>query len=405
MNTYKLLAQTFESLLKQKFRTFLSVLGIIIGVAAVIAMLAIGEGAKREILRQMEQLGINNIIIRHMDPKEVRNNGASPGLTPLDTKALENSLPGVNVTASKTLEAKLSNLGGKLNEEVVAVTPNYRDVRNLSLAEGRFLCDLDVKQHSLVCVIGHEIGKNLGALGHDMGRLDINQQPFRVIGVLGPRETQKGSNIVSTQDYNNVVFIPHGTEGSVEKGTSSLYRQLHEIVVKVPSKKHLGPYAKIVKTILLKNHHGIQDFQIVVPLELLNQQQKAQRTFRLVLSAIAAISLLVGGVGIMNIMLAIITERTKEIGIRRALGASQRHIMSQFLVETLVLTSIGSLLGLTAGIAAAFLISTFSEWSAVVSLWSVVVSICVSVLVGILSGLYPAYKAAYMDPILALRHE
>ncbi len=397
----KIFLQTLQSLSKQKFRTFLSVLGIIIGVASVIAMLAVGEGAKQEVLRQIEQMGANSLIVRNMNPDDGEK---TPGLTNLDLNALQHYFPPRKVSASKDIEEKLNPQNMKLNEKIVAVSPNYKELRNLQLQEGRFICDLDVKERHHVCVLGYEIAKGLGVSGSGSGRVEIDQKPFKIAGILSPRETQKENTVLSAHDYNHMIFLPFGIDETFGK-QNAFYQTVSEMIVKVPSKEDLGTASKIIKNVLLHNHQGAQDFQIIIPQELLAQQQKTQKTFHLVLGAIAGISLLVGGIGIMNIMLAIITERIKEIGIRRALGANQTHIMKQFLIEAAVLTAIGSFFGVFLGITAGVAISFLTQWKIAITLWSILLSMGVSTIVGIISGLYPALKSASIDPILALRHD
>ncbi len=411
MQIYQEFKKSFRSLLIHRLRTFLSTLGILFGVVAVIAMLSIGEGAKRETLEQIEQLGINNIIIRqHVNSEEQRSQALkqrSKGLTWRDVEALQYNLPYLLSSAPiKVIEASLTSSPVQLSPEILALTRHYGEMKGLELTEGRFICDLDLQNKRLVCVLGYEIAKSLGKDGHVGRTLRIENIGYEIVGVLKPMHWKASQNqVIAARHLDKAVLIPLGAEMSLSHSSSLPQDSLSEIILQIQHAKQLSVAFQITKKTLERLHGGYEDYQILLPQELLQQASRTQQTFNWVLGSIAAISLLVGGIGIMNIMLATVSERTREIGIRRALGANKRHILTQFLLETLLLTLAGALLGIILGIGLALTISYVAGWKTIVSIWSIFLSIIMSAVVGLGSGLYPAIQAATMDPIKALRHD
>ncbi len=403
-----LIRRSFRSLMLHRLRSLLSTLGILFGVVAVVAMLSIGEGAKQETLEQIELLGMNTMIIKQSALSEAQQSQASAkrsfGLTLKDAEVLSTSIPNVILYAPmRVVKAPLPGALQNTAPEILAVSRSYNDLKGLLLAEGRFICDLDQKEKRLVSVIGSEVAKALGQKGHKGKDLRIGNLLFQIVGILAPSERQDSKNaILTARNVNQSIFIPLGSDESFQNIFS---KSLSEIVLQIKSSQDLVKTSLVVQHVLERRHGDYQDYQIIIPQELLNQAQQAQRTFNLVLGSIAAISLIVGGIGIMNMMLANVSERIREIGIRRALGATRKDIMLQFLSETLLLTSCGAFLGIVLGVFCAFSISYLAEWKTIVTFWSLSLSLFMAVGVGLCSGLYPAYQAACLDPITALRRE
>lgn len=404
-------SQSIRSLFMHRLRTFLSALGVLFGVMAVVAMLAIGEGSKREILTQIQQLGTNNIIIRQSELSDEQQQKAlqakSYGLTLQDAKNLQSNLPLIQrYTALKVIKSTVKSSISQISPEVLAVLPSFSLLKGLELSEGRFLCDLDCSQRREVCILGFEISSLLGKRGHVGQNILINNTQFQIVGVLTSKKWIMGkTKSLNSRNLNKSIFIPLGTEkGVTNQNLAGSHSLLNEIILELPKEDPMTGSIEAIKRMMEWQHHGIEDYQIIVPQELLEQAYQTQNIFNLVLGSIAAISMIVGGIGIMNIMLASVSDRTREIGIRRSLGASKYHIAMQFLTETLILSLVGAFLGLIGGVGFAYLIGFFAGWNVVITWWSICISTAMALIVGVSSGLYPSIKAASMDPIAALRH-
>jgi ABC-type antimicrobial peptide transport system permease subunit len=401
-----------ESILAHKLRSALTMLGVVFGVAAVVSMLSIGEGAKREATEQIKLLGTNNIRLRHLvlegERAEAAEQTGSEGLSDLDRSVIEQELEHLqNVSPLRFLEGAEVAVGGRLSNAVVIGTDeDYDDITNFRPTQGRFLSDLDVRQAKAVCVIGSQVSEDLFRSGNAMNRrIRIDGQAFTVVGVMESKVVKEGkASVVRVRDINRDVYIP--VTAALKRFTDpDRPLAVDEIAVQVSDPGHVMGTAEVLKRIVTRRHHGAKDFEIVIPAELLAQSQRTQRVFNVVMGSIAAISLLVGGIGIMNIMLANVTERTSEIGLRRAIGASERDVVHQFLSETVLVSVSGGVFGIVIGVILALAINVFAGWETAVSLWSVVLPFVISAVIGIGFGVYPAMKAARLDPATALRHE
>lgn len=405
------IAQGIRCLMMHRLRTFLSALGVLFGVVSVISMLAIGEGSKQEVMESIQQLGTNNVIIRQTnlseDQQKKASENQSEGLTCLDALLLKQNIPSIEKQAClKVLKANIGGVSPDVAPEVLAVNAAFSQVKGLELAEGRFLADYDLAARSQVCVLGAEIAKKLGRWGHVGQMIRIDYLQFLVVGILNNKQLVQSKNkTLNSRDLNHSVFVPLGTEKALAQQDGSKKDQgLSEIILQLKSHAGMAVGVDSIRRVMEVRHKGVEDYQIIIPHELINQANQTQNIFNLVLGGIAALSMLVGGIGIMNVMLANISARTREIGIRRAVGANRFDIAKQFLVEALILTLTGAFFGLIGGIVLSHLIGVFAGWNVIVTGWSVVLALGMAVGVGCISGLYPAIKAASMDPIKALRH-
>jgi len=414
-----------KSLWLHRLRSLLTVLGIVFGVCSVIAMLAIGEGASFEAQEQIKNLGSQNIILRSVKPpdeekisdKNSQSYVLEYGLTYADIKRIKATIPGVTVVVpGRVIREYVWNISRRVDCDVVGTVPWYPEMRNHRVAEGRFFTDAEMDSGASVCVLGSEMIPLLFPLQTPLGKhVRIGANYYRVVGVMEPQGVVPGSGESQdgTQPTSQRLFIPLETakvrygEILIRQRSGSIQAervQLHELTVKVASIDNVTRVADAI-TEVLERHHKKKDYEIVVPLELLQSAERTKQIFNIVLGSIAAISLLVGGIGIMNIMLASVTERTREIGIRRALGATRRDVVTQFLVESMMLSGAGGLMGVLLGITIPFVVSYAAGMKTIITLWSPVVAFTISALVGVLFGIYPAMRAAEMDPVEALRHE
>ena len=406
----QIMRDAWRALFRHRLRSFLSSLGIVFAVMAVVAMLSIAEGAKQEILEQIERLGTNSIIVRSLQLTGTQETAArrrlSRGLVLSDANALKKAIHTISSVASvKEVKASLSISIAQDPFEILAITESYQVAKNLAVKQGRFVCNTDVVRKNLVCVLGEEVSRLLGDSGHLGGVLRLEDRTYRIVGILQKRQWMRSkSPALAVRNYNRAIFIPIGTEVTDIQGQNR-FGEISEIWLRVARNGNVQASAEAVRRILNRMHGGVEDFQVIVPQELLIQAQKTQRIFNIILGCIAGISLLVGGIGIMNTMLASVAERTREIGIRRALGAGEKHIVLQFLCEAIVLTTIGGCIGIILGAGSAIIISKVAGWKTVLTVWSLVVSIIMAGGVGLVSGLYPAVKAARLEPVRALRHE
>ncbi|MEN6336230.1 MAG: ABC transporter permease [Phycisphaerales bacterium] len=418
-----------KSLWMHRLRSTLTTLGIVFGVSSVIAMLAIGEGASQHAREQIARLGSRNIIIKSVAPPEDPENTSSGqgmrqyGLTYADAERFRNSVPDVEVIVPvRRLTQRAWYRTRKITAEVIGTVPWYPEMAPVHLEMGRFLSGTDASYRQAVCVVDTGVVDELfrfdDALGQD---IKVSGDHYRIVGIVSSQSggaTSMSGDASAAQDRGGAnagrIYIPLTTakdrfgEISVQFGGGSGPNvekvELQEIVVKVAEMEGVLPMKEILET-LLKRFHAKTDYQIVVPLELLREAERTKMIFSIVLGSIAAISLLVGGIGIMNIMLATVSERTREIGIRRALGARKKDIIMQFLSETLLLTLAGGLLGILLGLAIPLLVTYFGHMPTVITSSSLILAFGISAGVGITFGLYPAYRAANMDPIESLRHE
>jgi putative ABC transport system permease protein len=410
----------FGSLLLHPLRSSLTVLGIFCGVASVIVMLAFGEGTSFVAQQRIRALGSTNVILRSRKPPESQSARAERsrlseyGLTYLDVERLRATFPDAEILVPiREIVEDVQYLDRRTTGRVVGTVPWFVDIANLRVASGRFLTEVEMTTRANTCVLGPSIAADLFPYGEPVGRtLRIKGNYYRIVGVMeasGPRKI--GDTDVA--GGANAVYIPVTTAKDwfgetlvrVSSGSRDMERvELHEVDVRLPTPEEV-PAAKEAAEELMGFVHPKGDVQVLAPLDLLRAAERTKRDFNLLLGSVAAVSLLVGGIGIMNIMLATVTERTREIGIRRALGARRRHITMQFLVECVVLAASGGFLGVVVGVGVPFAYEALSDRVMIVTPWSVLLSFTISVVVGIAFGLYPAVRAARLDPIVALRHE
>ncbi len=406
--------QAASNLQAQKTRTFLTALGIVFGVGSVIGMLSIGAGAREESLRFIEQLGVRNVLVeaRHAisDQELQQRRRSSQGLTDRDVRILESNIEALETLSQRRSlrPARVLPKPAKDAPDLIGVRPSYAVIHNLHVAEGRFFDARDNELCASVCVLGQNAKVNLLGYGAAAGKyVKINDNWLEVVGVLNEQiAASSGSSGGQMEDRNNVVLIPFNTfQYRFWDMSSYLKDQLDGIDLRLKPGADSVEVAKVVNGILNSTHHNTQDFSVTIPAALLAQQQQTQKIFTYVMVAIAAISLLVGGIGIMNIVLATVLERTREIGIRRSIGARRTDIVRQFLIESVLISTGGGLLGIAFGFFLSWLIASTAEWRTIVTPASVVIAFSVSVAVGMLFGIYPAMKASRINPIEALRYE
>ncbi|MDQ7824388.1 MAG: ABC transporter permease [Candidatus Eremiobacteraeota bacterium] len=438
MNLFESLLTGFRELWSHKMHSLLTMLGVIFGVAAVISMVSIQEGARQEAIEQIRRLGTNIILVKRLNVEgeelEKSDKKSPSGLCYGDAGALMATCPLINgVACLREVTTEIRGAGKKpVNGKIFGVTPDYPLITNMKLRKGRFITYHDIDRFENVCVLGAAVRRQLFAFEDAIDKkVKIGKRFYICIGVVEDRSSSGGSTIMQSRDMNLDIYIPISTSvqqfalstsatnirggGSMASLRDVIQRMkvryilerapVSEIVVQVMEERQILEIAHIIKTVLGRRHNNINDFEIVIPLELLKQSQETQRIFNIVMGAIAGISLLVGGIGIMNIMLATITQRTREIGIRRCLGATKINILIQFLMECLVITTLGGIIGVAVGILLAKSISYYAQWTTVISYLALVVALSVSIGTGVIFGLYPAYRAASIDPITALKYE
>jgi putative ABC transport system permease protein len=418
-----------KSLWMRKLRSLLTALGIVFGVCSVIAMLAIGEGASYEAQQQIVSLGSQNIIIQSVKPPENRNATETEtiyftqyGLTYRDIEQIRRTIPGISVVVpARSIPDYVWNLGVSIESDIKGTVPWYPSMKYLPMETGRFFGDIEMESRANVCVINETLAHKLFPLSAPLHQdVRISGTRFRVIGITkdNPGST-KGASTASAvggedsaqnqptlimplatlyERFGDVLYKPGSGDYRAEKV------ELSEITVKVDDANMVVASANAIRHILEKNHDD-PDYSIIVPIELLRQAERTKKIFSIVLGSIAAISLLVGGIGIMNIMLANVTERTREIGIRRALGAKRADIVLQFLIETVILSGAGGLLGVILGLFIPWIVSKAAGMITIVSFGAPALAFTISVLIGIVFGIYPAIRASQMHPVQALRHE
>jgi len=406
--------RSVENLLLHKLRTLLTMLGMIFGVAAVLAMLSIGAGAQQQVMACIEDLGVRNLIVDARETTEwqafqkVRQQ--SPGLTFHDIRAMRATVPGLDILSPRKRFAP-SQVVPKPQGElpvVYGVEPNYQSIAGLKITSGRFFDDSESAHAAAVCVLGEAARVRLFGLTDAIGKfVKVNEQWFRVIGIAGAQAVvQNDVAGVPGQDRNNLIYVPTGAAMfRLEDTYSSVRDEIDGVYLRLKPDVDITAAAATVRGILSASHRGADDYSLVVPAELLAEQQRTKRIFDIVMVALASISLLVGGIGIMNIMLASVLERTPEIGLRRAIGAKQTDIIRQFVIETTLIAVAGGTMGLVLGAGMSRLIASFAGWSTIVSGGSLLLAFSVSVLIGLVFGVYPAMKAARLEPVQALRYE
>ena len=412
-----------KSIWLNKLRSFLTALGVIFGVASVVAMLAIGEGASHEAQEQIRRLGSQNIILESVKPPDGQGSSAEArsmvieyGLTTRDIQQIRQTVPGIQVVVpSRILSENIWNLDRSVDGQILGVLPIYPEMRNRKVTQGRFFTDLELAEKLPVCVLNQTAAAKLFPLSTPTGKsVRVKGYYYKVLGIMedeGQRIGGEGggkSNAGTAQ-----VMIPFST--LMDQYGETFFRmrsgsfeaekvEFHEAIVRVNDVTQEESRANAIRHLLAKNHKK-EDWRIIVPVELLRQAERTKQIFSIVLGSIAAISLVVGGIGIMNIMLASVTERTREIGIRRAMGARQADIVVQFLIETVLLSGAGGVLGVILGISIPIAIEHFAGVTTVVKFWSPALAFLISVITGIAFGIYPARRAARMNPVEALRHE
>jgi len=400
----------FKGLMSHKLRSFLTMLGVVFGVAAVIAMVSIGEGAKSEAIEAIKLLGANNIRVKPVELHGKNLEGARRknvrGIEVGDAHAIAELCPGVEAVAGLAEVQEKIRVGARSPEAtVMGVEPVYLQVSDARVRDGRFIDEEDIGRGAKVCVLGEELKRELFSFDDALGKMiRVGDLWFTVVGVMERRgKGKEGKTVIEIRSLDRDVYIPMTT--AFARFTHGRGKPLSEMSIKVKEAQYLRSSAALIRRILLRRHKDLEDFEIVVPEELLRQSQQTQHIFNVVMGCIAGISLLVGGIGIMNIMLATVTQRTREIGIRRSLGACERDVLEQFLIECVALSMTGGLIGVLLGLILSRSITSYAGWPTIVSPAIIILAFGVSVMTGIVFGIYPATKAAKLDPVEALRYE
>ena len=426
----------FEAVLSNRVRSILTGLGIIFGVAAVIAMLAIGNGAQKEIIDQIKLVGLNNIVIKPIieqteeqvssdDPFNKEKNKYSPGLTLKDKNAIAKMLPNIQAISPEIVkDTYIMNKGIRRSAKLVGVEPPYFKLFNFELEEGTMFNEQNLIHGMPVCIIGKSIKAKFFPSENPIGKkLKCGNQWLTVMGVLEQRIISENSiKRLGIRDYNMDVYVPLKTvliryenrdlitksmlkKADKDNTTTTNYHQLDRLVLQVAETEKLSATADIIARMLARKHFDVVDYEIEIPELLLKQQQRTNDVFNYVLGAIAGISLLVGGIGIMNIMLASVLERIKEIGLRLSIGAKKTDIVFQFMFEAIMISATGGIIGIFTGVLMAYGVSVFANIPTIISFGSIVISFGVATLIGLIFGIAPARKAAQQNPITSLRYE
>ena len=401
-----------EGLADHKFRSFLTMLGIIFGVASVIAMLSIGEGAKREAIAKYQDLGVNNIIVRekNMTDEELNEVRAkfSPGLSLRDAEVIREIVPEVSSIASQaeiTADVRFANRS--VRSSIIGVTHEFYDILNYTIERGNFFSKMHHDTKQKVWVLGAGIARQLFQKEEAVGQMiKIEDQWLEVVGVLESKAIfTETVGELAARDLNTDVYVPLSMFLDRFTRGNALASEIQQITVQVHNSDRLTESSHLIEEILRRHHFQNEDYGIVIPLELLKQEEKERQMYNFLLGAIAAISLIVGGIGIMNIMLATVMERTREIGIRRAIGARKKDIMRQFVTEAVVISIAGGLIGVFLGISLSVLVSVFTDVSTYIRIYSIIIAFGFSVIVGIVFGYLPAKTAANLKPVDSIRYE
>jgi len=440
-----------DAVIANRVRSLLTALGIIFGVAAVIAMLAIGNGAQQEILNQIKLVGVNNIVIKPIiEQKEEKLNEQasgkkekkkfSPGLTIRDVKSITTTIPGLaKISPEIILNTNIIRNGIRRSAKLVGVEPTYFEIYDFQLSEGQMFNQEQLKIGSPVCIIGSALKSRFFPTENPIGKsIKVGPHWLTIIGVMKERLVSQNSiSKLGIRDFNMDVYAPlqsvlvryenrdlitgealrlaamrsrgmvfmSSSNDSEDEQDKKNYHQLDRLVIQVEETNKMQSTAEILTRLLSRKHYEVVDFEIEIPELLLKQQQRTNDIFNYVLGAIAGISLLVGGIGIMNIMLASVLERIKEIGLRLAIGAQKKDIVQQFLFEAIMISVSGGLIGVVLGVTMAFIVSSVADIPTIVSFSSIILSFGVAATVGLIFGIAPARKAATQDPIASLRYE
>ncbi|PLX25288.1 MAG: hypothetical protein C0600_12230 [Ignavibacteria bacterium] len=424
-------AIAFQSLALHKTRSFLTMLGIVFGVGAVIAMLSIGEGAKQESLEQIEVLGVRNVIIRSAassaEDEDDESSARPLGISLKDAEAIRKVCDfAKELTVNWETDVDARTYEGKSPVRLIGTTPEHAAIFNIRMAEGGFLLPHHIETTANVCIVGADAKQELFGFENPMYKLvKLQDQWFTVIGIMESKKAA-ATGAIELPAMNASIIIPLTTAmskfpreeiGSVRRfsrrrrfgnrieGGFIDRSTIDQIAIHVDEKTDIAEAAAVINRLIRKRHNGQEDFTITIPEQLIEQRQKTQSIFNIVMGAIAGISLLVGGIGIMNIMLASVLERTREIGVRRAIGATRAMIITQFLTEATLLSVIGGVLGIILGWLLTGAITAYAEWRTIVSFWSIILAFSVAAATGILFGYYPAKRAADKDVIESLRYE
>jgi len=438
-----------DAVIANKVRSLLTALGIIFGVAAVISMLAIGNGAQQEILDQIKLVGVNNIVIKPIVEQEEgkieeevghrEKKKFSPGLTIRDVRSIETTIPGISkVSPEIIIDTYVIRDGLRRSAKLVGVEPTYFDIYNFELIEGQTFNQEQLRLGAAVCIIGYSIKAKFFPTDNPVGKsIKVGRHWLTIVGLLNERVVSTASiSKLGIRDFNMDVYVPlqsvliryknrdrltseqlrlasqrsqgnsfGATESDEKEEEKKNYHQLDRLVIQVSSSEQMSPTAEVISRMLERKHYGVIDYEIEIPELLLKQQQRTNDIFNYVLGAIAGISLLVGGIGIMNIMLASVLERIKEIGLRLSIGAKKSDVVQQFLFEAIMISVSGGLIGVFLGVSMAFVVSEFANIPTIVTFSSILLSFGVAATVGLIFGIAPARRAASQDPITSLRYE